>query len=279
MRALFASIIVASTIVTAFAENPAPAKPVEYATQTNIFYLPIPEAKADEYQKKQCRLDIYYPKNVKNFATIVWFHGGGLKGGEKGIPEEFKNKGLAVVAIEYRMYPQVKCPVYIQDAAAAVAWVFKNIGSYGGNPDHIFVSGHSAGGYLTLMLGLDGRWLKEYGADANKIAGLIPFSGHTITHMTIREENGIAGTTPTIDQYAPIYYVRKDTMPILLMTGDRELELLGRYEENAYFARMMKLNGNTKVTLYEFQGYGHDMLLPGYPLALQWIEKVLKDKK
>lgn len=246
---------------------------------SDIFYLPIPEAQADDYQRRQCRLDVYCPENHRNFATIVYFHGGGLKEGKKAIPEEFKNKGIAVVSVEYRMYPQVKCPVYLQDAAAAVAWVVRNIEKYGGDPDSVFVAGHSAGAYLALMLGLDGRWLSQCGVDADKIAGLIPLSGHTITHMTIREERGIPITQPIVDEYAPLYYVRKDTPPILLITGDRELEPLGRYEENAYFARMMKVNENTRVTLREFPGYDHGVGPLVYPFALEWMEAVLKERR
>lgn len=271
----FALIVILAT--AACGKSPT-TRPEEYKTVPNIFYLPIPETQADEYQKRQCRLDMYYPKDRKHFATIVFFHGGGLKGGDKFIPEEFKNKGVAVVSVKYRLYPQVKCPVYLQDAAAAVAWTFKNISKYGGDPDSIFVAGHSAGAYLTLMLGLDGKWLKQCGAEADKIAGLIPLSGHTITHMTIREERGIPATRPIADEYAPLYYVRKNTPPILLITGDRELEMLGRYEENAYFARMMKVNENTRITLREFSGYGHGLGPLVYPFALEWMEKVLKER-
>ena len=91
---------------------------------------------------------------------------------------------MIVVAPNYRLFPKVKSPVYIEDAAAAVAWVFENIETHGGDPRQIFVSGHSAGGYLTSMVGLDKRWLATHNVDANRIAGLIPFSGHTITHFT-----------------------------------------------------------------------------------------------
>ena len=105
-----------------------------------------------------------------------------------------------VVGVNYRLYPKVKAPGYIEDAAAAVAWVFKNIGSYGGDPGSIFVSGHSAGGYLASMVGFDKSYLAKYDIDAYQIAGLIPFSGHTITHFTVREERGIEGTQPVIDE-------------------------------------------------------------------------------
>ena len=70
--------------------------------------------------------------------------------------------------------------------------VYNNIQKYGGNNQLIFVSGHSAGGYLASMVGLDKKWLAVHNIDANAIAGLIPFSGHAITHFTVREERGIA---------------------------------------------------------------------------------------
>ena len=72
------------------------------------------------------------------------------------------------------------------------------------------VSGHSAGGYLTSMLGLDKSYLDEYDINANDIAMLIPFSGHTITHFTVREESGISGTQAIIDEFAPLFHVRDD---------------------------------------------------------------------
>ena len=67
-----------------------------------------------------------------NFPTIVWFHGGGLTGGEKEIPFALKEKGFAVIGVNYRLSPKVNAPAYIEDAAAAVAWVFKYVKNYGG---------------------------------------------------------------------------------------------------------------------------------------------------
>ena len=177
-----------------------------------------------------------------------------------------------MVGVNYRLYPKVKCPGYLQDAAAAVAWTFRNIEKYGGDPKKIYVTGHSAGGYLTSMIGLDKKWLAESGIDANRIAGLIPLSGHTITHMTVREERGIPAKQPVVDEFAPLYHVRADAPPILPITGDREMEMLGRYEENAYFMRMLKINGHKDVTLYEIQGYGHGMFEPAVAPMLRWMQ-------
>ena len=242
-----------------------------YITESDISYVANP-ADASSYELERCRLDIYYPKNLGNFATLVWFHGGGLKAGNRSIPKELQGKGLAIVGVDYRLHPKVTCPEYIRDAAAAVAWTFRNIASYGGDPKNIFVTGHSAGGYLTSMVGIDKRWLAEHDIDADQIAGLIPLSGHTITHMTVREERGIPAKQPLLDEFAPLYHVRNDAPPILLITGDREQEMLGRYEENAYFMRMLKVAGHRDVTLHELQGYGHGMFSPAVTPLLQWIK-------
>ncbi|RZM27318.1 MAG: alpha/beta hydrolase [Pedobacter sp.] len=249
-----------------------------FSRVNNIFYYPDSNTVKDTYVKSQCRLDIYYPKNVKDFATIVWFHGGGITGGGKEIPRELMDRGVAVIGVGYRLSPKVKAPAYIEDAAAAVAWAFKHVEQYGGNKKLIFVSGHSAGGYLGTMLTLDKQYLSKYQIDANSIAGLIPFSGQAITHFTVRQEQGIKELQPTIDKYAPLAHIRADAPPMLIITGDREMELLGRYEENAYLNRMMKLAGNKTTRLYELQGFDHGgMALPAFPLLLKEVAQLKKE--
>ena len=255
------------------------AQKLEYATQTNLPYYTEAINKSDSYIKERCVLDVYYPKNSSGFATVIWFHGGGLTGGNKELPEELKNQGIAVISVNYRLGPKVISPKYIEDAAAAVAWVFKNIPAFGGDESLIFVSGHSAGGYLASMVGLDKKWLNTQGIDANKIAGLIPFSGQAITHFLVRKERGIPDTEPVIDELAPLFHVRTDAPPLLLITGDRELEMLGRYEENAYLMRMMKIAGHKNTKLYELDGFGHNMTAPAFPLLLNEVRRIIKEKK
>ncbi|MEL6256532.1 MAG: alpha/beta hydrolase [Bacteroidota bacterium] len=255
------------------------AQKITYGLEENIPYYSESSRQSDAYIAERCILDIYYPKNQKGFATIVWFHGGGLKAGEKHIDNYLKEKGVAIVAVNYRFFPKIKAPTYIEDAAASVAWTLKNIEAYGGDPDLIFLSGHSAGGYLASMLGLDKSYLAKHGIDADKLAGLIPFSGHTITHFTVREEMGIKGTQPIIDKYAPLFHVRPDAPPLVLITGDRELELLGRYEENAYMMRMMKIAGHKYTILHELDGFGHNMVHPAYPLLLKYVRELSKEIK
>lgn len=252
----------------------------EYSTTQNVHYYDEKTNKSDAYINERCVLDVYVPKNVKNFPTVIWFHGGGLTGGQKEIPEGLKNKGIAVIGVNYRLSPKVNAPKYIEDAAAATAWVFKNIKKYGGREDLVFISGHSAGGYLAIMVGLNKMYLEKYGIDANQLAGIIPFSGQMISHFTIRKEKGIDELDARIDEYAPLHFIRADAPPLLLITGDREKELLGRYEENAYMARMMKLKGHKETTLYELQGFDHGgMAQPAFPLLVNEIKRVEKIRK
>lgn len=264
-------------IITIFS---APLFSQEYSTIQNIHYYDEKTNKSDAYINERCVLDIYIPKNVKNFPTVIWFHGGGLTGGQKEIPEQLKNKGIAVIGVNYRLSPKVNAPKYIEDAAAATNWVFRNIKNYGGSEDLIFISGHSAGGYLAIMIGLDKSYLNKNGIDANRFAGIIPFSGQMISHFTTRKEKGIDELDARIDDFAPLHFIRADAPPLLLITGDREKELLGRYEENAYMARMMKLKGHKETTLYELQGFDHGgMAQPAFPLLINEIKRVEKLKK
>jgi acetyl esterase/lipase len=230
--------------------------------------------------KERCKLDVYYPAETKDFPTVVWFHGGGMVNGSKYVPDAFKEKGMAVVAVNYRMSPYVKSPAYVQDAAAAVAWTMKNIEKYGGSKELVFVAGMSAGGYLTSMVGLDKRWLDAEGVDANDIAGLIPYSGHTITHFTVRKERGLKNTKVVVDDMAPLSHVRKDAAPILMITGDRDLEMLGRYEETAYLWRMFQIVEHPDAELYELEGFNHgQMQEPAHPLLIRFVNRIVKESK
>jgi acetyl esterase/lipase len=254
-----------------------PAQEDSFVLEKNIQYQREAKVSVDEYVARRCVLDIYYPENGKGFATIVWFHGGGLENGDKYIPDNLLNKGVAVVSVNYRLHPVVKCPVYIEDAASAVSWTFNNIEKYDGDPSLIFVAGHSAGGYLASMLGLDKRWLMAHNIDANQLAGIIPFSGQSITHSTIRRERGITVLQPVVDDYAPLFHVRDDAPPLLLLTGDKRLEMKARYEENVLLEAMMRAVGHKYTKLYEIQGYGHSMVEPGVPVMLNEIQKIVKN--
>jgi acetyl esterase/lipase len=254
--------------VATFAGRPSPA--IEHRTIVGIQYRPTTDE--SDTAAERCRLDLHVPVDATNFPTVVWFHGGGLTKGEREVPKALRERGFAVVGAGYRLSPSVKAATCIDDAAAAVAWTFRSIPGYGGALDRIYVSGHSAGGYLAAMVGLDKRWLATHGIDADHLAGIVPYSGQCITHFTIRSERGIPERQPLIDEFAPLYHVRRDAPPLLLITGDRNREMLGRYEENAYLWRMMKVVGHTRTRLEEIDGQDHGgMVEPAHPLLIDLI--------
>ena len=142
----------------------------------------------------------------------------------------------------------------------------------------IFIAGHSAGGYLTSMIGLDKRWMAPYGIDPDTaFAALIPYSGQVVTHFARRREMGIPDTQVVVDDMAPLNYIRPDCPPILILSGDRGREMLGRYEENAYFWRMMQVAGHPDVEIREFDGFDHgNMPQAGHYVAVRYIRDFVK---
>jgi hypothetical protein len=125
-----------------------------------------------------------------------------------------------------------------------------------------------------MLLCLNKKWLGNYGIDADSVMLYAPFSGQAITHYNVRKMQGLSPLQPTIDEYAPLYWVRKDCPPFLLICGDRELELFGRYDENQYLARMMKLAGHEKTWLYELDGHG-GMVEPGFHILETHMRQLL----
>ena len=251
-RPLLLVVLAVSVVATSGAESSAPDG---VRVLTDIAYKSGDALSG--YEQSRCKLDVYLPKDAKHFATLVWFHGGGLKNGSKGgtdddsaktpqIARSLASGGIAVVAANYRLSPKVTYPAYIQDAAAAVAWTQARIAEHGGDPKKIFVGGHSAGGYLTLMLGMDAHYLSDAGVKMGDIAGFIPVSGQVMTHYTVRAERGIGKYNVTADEAAPVFFTRKDTQPFLVLYGDHDMP--ARAEENAYFVALMKGAGNEFTT-------------------------------
>lgn len=249
------------------------AQEPDYKMIKEISYNTVPKG---TYALERCKLDIYYPVGLTDCPVVVWYHGGGLTGGNKAVPSQLMKQGFVVVAVNYRLLPKVTIGECLDDCAEAMAWVFHHVGEYGGSEKKIFVSGHSAGGYITMMLGLDKRWMQRYHLNADDFAGLIPFSGQAISHFSYRKMHDIPNLQPTIDEFAPLFHVRKDAPPMILITGDRNLELFGRYEENAYLWRMLKLVGHQDVYLYEIDGHGHGAMgNPAYYILKNHIKRIL----
>lgn len=257
---MFTRIFICFFIVTCFttvgSAGTKELKDLSYYSESEL-------AAGDDYMRSQCVVDLKYPEGETGWPVFVWFHGGGLTAGRRNYLRLPTN--IAVVAVEYRLSPKVELPVFIEDAAAATAWVFKNIEAYGGDPKKIFIAGGSAGGYLSAMVGMDPKWLAKHDIDHKKLAGIIPISGQVTTHFRVKQLMGDTGHQyrPLIDEYAPLYYCAPNLSPICIITGDRALEWKCRVEENELLAVSLKNVGTNIVEFHELAGLNHSTVYAG----------------
>lgn len=130
---------------------------------------------------ERARLDVYSPDTLHRRPVVVFWHGGlwieGSRSQYRFVGAALARAGYVAVLPDYRLYPEVKFPGFVQDGASAVRWVHEHIAEYGGDPDAIFLMGHSAGAHLAALIALDDRYLRAEGGNTRWIRGLIGVSG------------------------------------------------------------------------------------------------------
>ncbi len=187
-------------------------------------------------------LDIYLP-DKESFKVFLYVHGGGIEAGDKCYQKEageyVAEHGAAFVAINYRMYPQAMYPEFLCDTAEAIAWVYKNISKYG-NCEGIYVGGSSAGGYISMMLCFDEKYLAPYRLPEGTIKGYIHDAGQPTTHFNVLRERGIDVRRVIIDEMAPLFHIGKATEypPMLFIVSDNDME--NRYEQTQLVLSTLK---------------------------------------
>ena len=128
-------------------------------------------------------LDVYAPPNAKKLPVMFWIHGGGWQVGDKsdvGLkPKVLVERGFVFVSTNYRLLPEVGMEELIGDVAKSLGWVHSNIAEYGGDPNRIFVGGHSAGAQLAALICIDDRYLKKEGVSFDVLQGCVPVDGDT----------------------------------------------------------------------------------------------------
>ncbi|MCP4171604.1 MAG: alpha/beta hydrolase [Fuerstiella sp.] len=128
-------------------------------------------------------LDVYSPDGAKDLPVVFWIHGGGWQQGDKTDiqikPKVFAERGFVFVSTNYRLLPHVEMDVLIRDVATAFGWTYRNIAKHGGDPQRIFVMGHSAGAQLAALICIDDRYLKEQGVPFRVLKGCVPVDGDT----------------------------------------------------------------------------------------------------
>jgi acetyl esterase/lipase len=205
------------------------------------------------------KLDIYVPEKIaKPPTTILFFYGGNWQSGKKEdyhfVGQALASKGFIVVVADYRLYPKVYFPAFMDDGAAALVWVHKHIQSYGGHPNNVFLAGHSAGAYIAVMLTVNKTYLENQGGNLSWIKGTIgiagPYDFLPFTDPKIKALFSKAKDSTT----QPINYVTAGLPPMLLVTGNKDTEV---YPKNAIHLDNKLLRYHDPVELIIYPDIGH----------------------
>lgn len=212
-------------------------------------------------------LDVYVPDVpvMSPPAVIIFIHGGGWDSGDKDwyrfVGSGLAEKGFVAVLPNYRLTPDVGFPVFVEDAARAIAWTLRNAGNYGGDPQRVFIMGHSAGAHIAMLLALDARYLAAAGVSTDGIRGAVGLSGpyeFAIDSDLLRAVFGSAGD-PRATQ--PIEFARADAPPLLLIHGTDDRICLDR-NSIALAGRVRKAGGQADLRLYP--GVSHGETVGGF---------------
>jgi acetyl esterase/lipase len=223
-------------------------------------------------------LDVYRPSNAAALPIVVFFYGGSWQSGNKQlyrfVAAALARRGYVTVIPDYRVYPEVRYPEFIEDGARAVRWAKHNAVRFGGDPDKLFLMGHSAGAYIAAMLALDPRWLNEVGlAPDRDIAGLIGVSG-PYDFLPLRDgalKVIFGGNDPATQ---PIFYVSPGAPPALLLTGAKDG--IVNPDNSARLASRLNAAGDS-ATVLTYAWVGHLSIIGAFAPPLRFLAPVLHD--
>ncbi len=205
------------------------------------------------------KLDVYVPDGVTAGAPVLlFFYGGAWKAGERGdykaFGQAFASRGIVTVVADYRLYPAVTFPGFVEDGALALAYIHAHAAEFGGDARKLFVAGHSAGAYNAVMLASDPRYLKAVGGDFSWVRGVIGIAG-PYDALPFREADYIAMFHgPNNPDTMPITHIDGPRPPMLLATGTAD-GTVGPGNTARMAARLRAKGG--KVRVVEYPGVGH----------------------
>jgi len=219
--------------------------------------------------ERRQKLDVYVPEDraVTPRPVVVFIHGGSWGSGSKDqyrfVGGGLAEQGFVAVLPNYRLYPAVRFPDFVADAAEAVAWTLRNIASYGGDPRRVFLMGHSAGAHIALLLTLDRRYLATAGVSADDLRGTVGLSGPYDFRLDSDLLRGVFGSAPDPLETQPVHFVRGDAPPLLLIHGTADDVCRDR---NSIRLAQLVLAAGGRADLKLYPGLGHGDTVAGLAL-------------
>jgi acetyl esterase/lipase len=206
------------------------------------------------------QLDVYAPRTTHVPApVVVYFYGGAWQRGNRAdykfVAEALTSKGFVVVIPDYRLYPEVAFPLFLDDGGAAVAWSQKQIARYGGDPQRIYVMGHSAGAYNAAMLAFDPRYIETAGGRHEGVIGFIGLAGpyDFVPYSSVTLDK-VFGAAPDQPATQPGTFVDADSPRALLLYGEQDTTVLP--EHSRRLSRRIRAVGG-RVSEVGYPDLGH----------------------
>ncbi len=229
-------------------------------------------------QDARQRLDVYAPRQAMNRPVVIFWYGGSWSEGSKAdyrfVGMMLAERGFVAVLPDYRLYPQVTFPLFDEDGARAVAWVEQHAQEFGGDPRHIVLMGHSAGGHTAAFLAFNHAFLERFGADPQSISGLVGLSG---TYELVPDTDSLRAAFPspyTERDWQPIRFVDEHAPPTLLLHGLDDTEVL---PQEAIDLRDALLRTHVRVELHLYPHRGHGDTVASFALLARWRTPAVED--
>lgn len=200
-------------------------------------------------------LNVFAPVKHHEAAPVLLFiHGGNWRSGKKELYSWFGSrlarKGIVAVVVDYPLSPEADYTEQARYSALALRWTWNNIASYGGDPERIFLSGHSSGGHLAALLGTDSTWLRTVGLTISP-RGLVLIDAAGLNMYGYLRDGGLKdeATYPATfgtdaegwKKATPLHHIHNDMPPMLILTGGRSYPSI--ISSNDTFARAMRERG------------------------------------
>jgi acetyl esterase/lipase len=204
------------------------------------------------------KLDVMAPAKGKSSPVVVFLHGGGWIRGDKKIYQYIQRRlaseGVVTVSANYRLSPEAVFPAFIDDGAEVVAWTSHNINNHGGDPEKIYLMGHSAGAHTVAMLGLNESYLEKAGVDQSVIKGVIPIAAPLMLKASqVPQLAFVFGEAKDKDMW-PLAFIDGNEPPFLLIQGEKDPLVQPIHSQMA--EKMIKAKGG-KVSAHYFANHDH----------------------
>lgn len=255
----------------------SPVKVLNALTPDDTFQRTAGIAYGEDPRQK---LDVYVPRQpLEGAPVVVFFYGGSWNSGDRGdyafVGEALASRGIVAVLADYRLYPQVRYPLFLEDSARAVAWTRAHIREFSGNPQRLFLMGHSSGAYNAAMLALDPALLGAVGMSSKDLSGWIglagPYDFLPIKNAAVRPVFFWPDSPP---QSQPINHVRQGEPPALLIAATKD-NLVNPTRNTAGLARKLREVGVPVQDLY-YSRPSHVTLVASLSRPLRHLAPVLE---